>query len=80
MRNLILGINSVTISFLIHYDSLLQNATDITTRCDSYFIIKCDRSLLQHASGFLLQNAAVLFKNATVFTNCDDFIIKCDVY
>ena len=25
--NLILGVNSVTISYLIHYDSLIQNAT-----------------------------------------------------
>ena len=58
---------------MIHYDTLLQNATDIITKCDSYFITKCDRSLLQNASGFLLQNA-------TVITNCDDFITKCDSY
>ena len=70
--NLILGANSATVSYLIHYDSLLQNATD--------FITKCDRNLLQNASGFLLQNATVLLQNATVITNCDDFITKCDVY
>ena len=51
-----LGVNSVTVSYLIRYDSLLQNAADI--------ISKCDRSLLQNASGFLLQNA-------TVFTKCN---------
>ena len=71
--NLSLGINSVTVSYLIRYDSLLQNATDIITKCDSNFITTCDKSLLQNASGFLLQNA-------TVVTNCDDFIIKCDSY
>ena len=71
--NLILGVNSVTVSYLIHYDSLLQNATDIITKCDSYFITKCDRNLLQNVSGFLLQNA-------TVITNCDNFITKCDRY
>ena len=65
ITNLILGVNSVTVSYLIHYDGLVQKATDIIT--------KCDRSLFQNASGFLLQNA-------TVFTNCDDFITKCDVY
>ena len=27
------GVNSVTVSYLIHYDSLLQNATGITMRC-----------------------------------------------
>ena len=48
---------------LIHYDSLLQNATDIIT--------KCDRSLLQNVSGFLLQNATVLLQNATVIAKCD---------
>ena len=44
---------------MIHYDSLLQNAT--------YIITKCDKSLLQSESGFLLQNATVLLQNATVF-------------
>ena len=43
------------------------------------FITKCDRSLLQNASGFL-QNAAVLLQNAIVITKCDDFIKKCDSY
>ena len=60
IENLILVVNSVTVSFLIHYDSLLQNATDIITKCNRYFITKCDRSLLQNESGFLLQNATVL--------------------
>ena len=62
------------VSYLIHYEILLQNATDTITKCDSYFIAKCDKSLLQNASGFLLQNATVLLQNATVITNCDDFI------
>ena len=56
---------------MIHYDTLLQNATDITTKCDSYFITKCDKSLLQNASGFLLQNATILLQNATVITKCN---------
>ena len=65
---------------MIHYGSLLQNATDIITKCDSYIIIKCDKSLLQNASGFLLQNATVSLQNATVNTNCGNFITKCDSY
>ena len=64
--NLILSANSVTVSCFIHYDSLLQNATDVIKKCDSYFVTKWDRSLLQNASGFLLQNAAL--------------IAKCDIY
>ena len=64
--NLILSVNSVTVSCFIHYDSLLQNATDVIKKCDSYFVTKWDRSLLQNASGFLLQNAALT--------------AKCDIY
>ena len=70
-RNLILDVNSVTVSYLIHYDSLLQNAIDIITKCDSYFITKCDRSLLQNASGVLLQNETVLLQKVTIITKCD---------
>ena len=47
--NIILGVSSVTVSYLILFVSLLQNTTDIITKCDSYFITKCDRSLLQNA-------------------------------
>ena len=71
INNLILGVNSVTVSYLIQYDSLLQNSTDIVTKCNSYFITKCYRSLLENESGFLLQNA-------TIIINCDNFITKCD--
>ena len=65
---------------MIHYDTLLRIATDIITIWASYFITKCGRSLLENASGILLQNATVLLQNATVITNCDDFITKCDSY
>ena len=44
---------------------LLQNVTAI---------------LFQNASGFLLQIATFLSLNATVITNCNDFITKCDSY
>ena len=53
IKNLIFGINSVTVSYLIHYVSLLQNAIDVITKCDSYFVTKCDRSLLQNANIFI---------------------------
>ena len=79
IKYLILGVNSVTVSYLIPYDSLLQNATDFITKYDRYFVTKCDRSLLQNESDFLLQNATVLLQNVTVITS-DDFITKCDSY
>ena len=54
IENLIFGINSVSVSDLIRCNSLLQNATDVNTKCDSRFITKLERSLLQNASDFLL--------------------------
>ena len=73
--NLILGANSVTVSYLIHYYSLLQNVADIIAKCDSYIITKCEISLLQNASSFLSQDTTILLQNATLqngtfFTNC----------
>ena len=56
--------------FSIHYDSFLQNATDIASKCNSYFITKCVKILLQNASSFLLQNVTVLLQNATIDTKC----------
>ena len=77
---------------LIIYENLLQNATDIITKCNSYFITKCDRSLLQNASGFfitecnsfikkyeLLQNVTILLQNGTVITK-SDFYYKLRQY
>ena len=68
-----LGFNSVTFSYLIHYDSFLRNATDIMTKCNSYFITKCDRSLLQNVPEFVLQNA-------TFATNCDSTLMLRKIF
>ena len=57
----------MSISYLIHYGSLLQNVTNIFATCDSHFITKCDKSLSQNVSGFLLQNA-------TFIANCDSTV------
>ena len=72
IENLILGVNSVVVPYLIRYDSLLQNATYTITKCNSYFIIKCDR--------FFITKFTVLLQNVSYITNCDDFITKCDVF
>ena len=61
--------------FIAKYDKMRQN----TTKYDSYFITKCDKSLiLQNTSDLLIQNATVLQQTATVKTKCDDFVTKCD--
>ena len=72
------------VSYLIHYESLLQNATDAITKCDSYFITKCDRFYFYKLRQFyykmrqfyykmrqLLQNAMILLQNATIITKYD---------
>ena len=68
---------------MIYYDTLLQNATGIITKCDGYFITKCDKSLLQNVSGFFITKCDSYYKlrrfyykmrqllqNATFITNC----------
>ena len=49
----------VAVSYLVHYYTLLQNATDVVTKYDSYFITKYEGSLLQNAS-ILLPNPTIL--------------------
>ena len=70
----------VLISYLVRYDASLQNATDINAKCDSYFITKRGKTLLQNASGILFQNEAVLLKFSTVITKYINFITKYNSY
>ena len=51
----------LTVSYLVNYDTLLQKATGIITKCDNYFITKCDKGLLQNAL-ILIQNAKFVTK------------------
>ena len=67
VRNLIFGVSSVAVLCLICCDILLQHEADVITKCDSYFITECERSLLQNVSGFFI-------------TKCDSFITKNDSY
>ena len=62
IAQVILDVNSITVSYLIPYDNLLQNATNIITNCDSYFITKCDRNLLQNGSGFCYKMQQFYYK------------------
>ena len=74
--NLIWGVNNVTVSYLIHHDRLLQNATDVITKYDNNFITECCRNLLQIPSGFFLQNATVLLQNVAVIYKLRRFYHK----
>ena len=67
----------VLILHLIHSDTPWQNAADIITQCDSYFKTKFDRSLLQNASGNLLQMQHFFLQIVAVITKCVNFITKC---
>ena len=52
----------VVVSSLVHYDTLLQNATNNITTCKRYFITKYEKMLLQNASAFSVQNVTVITK------------------
>ena len=59
-----MGANIVTVSYLIHYDSLLQNAT---------VLLQNATALVQIAT-ILLQNVTLITK-CNVITNCDSEIL-----
>ena len=60
--NLRLDVNSLTISYLIHYDSLSLNATAILLQ---------NATKLYYKMRQLLQIATILLQNATVNSKCD---------
>ena len=65
--NTILGINSVTISYLIRYESLLENATDILLQNATAILLpNATEVYCKMRQVFLLQNATALLQNATV--------------
>ena len=72
--NLILSVSSVTVSYLIHYDSLLQNATDIITKCDRYYY-KMRQLFYYKMRQKLITKCVRCF-----ITKCNSFITKCDSY
>ena len=69
--NLILGVNGVTISYLINYDSLVQNATEVYYKMRQVFYYKMRQFYYKMQQ--LLQIAMILLQNATVITKCDAY-------
>ena len=75
--NLILSVISVTVSYLIHYDSLLQNATDVLLQNATEVYYKMRQVFYYKMQQFyykirqLLQIVTTLLQNATVITKCD---------
>ena len=58
------------ISYLVHYDTSLENATDVITKSDSYLITKCVRFFITKYDSYykirhLLQNACPVRKFKT---------------
>ena len=77
MGNLILGVNSVTVSYLIRYDSLLQNVTalllknarEVYYKMRSVFYYKMRQFYYKMRP--LLRNVITLLQNATVISKYD---------
>ena len=83
IRNLIFGVSSVTVSGFTRYDSLLQNATDVITKCVWFFITKCDSFITKCNTYYKIPRFCYkmrqLLENATFITNCDstNMLHKC---
>ena len=83
IANLILGINSVTVSYLIHYHNLLQKATAtlLKNAIEVYYkmrqVFSYKMQQFYHKMRQLLQSATILLQNATVITK-SDVITNCD--
>ena len=77
IRNLILGVNSVTVSYLIDYESLLQNAAAILLQNATNVYCKMRQVFYYKMRQFyyklrqLLQIATILLQNAIVITKSD---------
>ena len=57
----------ITVSYLVHYDTILPNTTDFIAKCNSNFITKFDEGLLQmqqfcYQMRQLLQNSTFIRK------------------
>ena len=73
----------VSVSYLVHYDILLQNATDITKR-NNYFIAKCDKTLtlcqvIYYKMRQLHDKLQQLLQNASFITKCINAVAKGEV-
>ena len=69
-----------TVLYLVHHDTLLQNATDIIIKYDSYFITNYDKSLLQNAPKFFITKCDIFLQNTQVITKCVNLISKRGSY
>ena len=76
----------VAVSYLVHYETLSRNATDILKKCYRYFIAKCDKNLLVNTSGFHHKMLQLYYKMWEVLQLCElywkmrryaNFIAKC---
>ena len=66
--NLVLGVNSVTVLCLIHYDSLLQNVTKVYYKMRQVFITKCGSYYKMRQFYYKMRQ---FLQIATFITNCD---------
>ena len=70
IENLRFDVNSLTISYLIYYDGLSQNATAILLQNATKIYYKM-RQVFYYKMRQLLQITTILLQNATVNSKCD---------
>ena len=79
----ILCINNVTVSYLIHYERLLQNATDIITKKSTAILLQnaaevyyTMRQFFYYKMRQFYYKMRQLLQNAMFITNCDSTPVK----
>ena len=58
------------VSYLVYYDTLLRNETDINRKCDSYFIKKCD-SFIKYDVYYKIRRYMYLFICMYIYLDID---------
>ena len=68
-RDLVLGFKSGYGSYLVHYDTLLQNATDIVTKYDGQFITKMQQKFKNMRQVFYYKMRQFYYKMRQLLRN-----------
>ena len=61
----------VVVLYLVHYDKLLQNATEIITKCVTYPITKCSKICLLKYVSFFIAKCKGYYKMWEFYYKCN---------
>ena len=64
-------VDGIMVSYLIHYNYLLQSLAYIITKWDNYLFKNVTEVYYKIRQGFLLKIATILLQNAKISTSCE---------